>query len=64
MYYVKTEEYSFRIPQEYNAYLSFKNNLKEMKTRFTEEGGHTHQTILVRTNGVFDVKDGQIFLKE
>lgn len=64
MYYNRTEEYSFRVPQEYTAYLAFKNNLKESSVRFTEEGGHTHQTIIIRTNGRFDVQDGQVFFKD
>lgn len=64
MYYSKKEEYAFKIPQEHTAYLKFKQNLKDSGIRFVEEGGHTHQTITIRTNGVFYMdENGDIQMK-
>ena len=59
MYYVKVETYTFTIPQEYRAYLEFKDELRASGIRFIEDGGTTHQTITIRTNGTFD-KTGDV----
>lgn len=64
MYYVKKEEYSFRMPEEYNGYLKFKESLKESGVRFTDAGGGSYQCIEIRTSGVFKVsEDGSFDLK-
>lgn len=62
MWYSRKEEYVFRVPQEYKAYLEFKDELKAGGVRFTEEGGHTHQTIMIHTCGTFD-KPGEVYTK-
>ena len=54
MYYVKVETYTFDIPREYRAYLEFKDDLRASGIKFIDEGGATHQTITIRTNGAFD----------
>ena len=61
MYYVKKESYSFRVPQEFNAYLKFKEDLKASGVHFTDEGGATHQEITIRTNGIFKVNEDGSF---
>jgi len=61
MYYVKTEEYSFKIPQEHKAYLKFKEELRDAGVRFTDEGGATHQSIKIRNHGVFKINDDGSF---
>lgn len=53
MWYSRKEEYVFRIPTEYHAYLDFKEELKAAGIRFVEEGGHSQQTILIHTTGTF-----------
>ena len=57
MYYSKKEEYSFKIPQEYKAFLKFKEDLRASGVRFVEEGGSTHQGIVIHTNGVFKIDE-------
>ena len=64
MQYKKKEEYTFRIPREYKAYLDFKHELQDMGVRFIEEGGSSFQTIVIISTGSFDIKDGKIFFKE
>lgn len=61
MQYVKVEEYTFRVPQEYKAYLDFKHKLRDMGVRFLEEGGSSFQTITIRTNGTFEIRDGEAY---
>lgn len=37
MHYKKVEEYDFRVPSEYKAYLSFRERLKGMGVKFAEQ---------------------------
>lgn len=65
MYYVKKEEYTFRMPQEYKGYLAFKNRLKESGVHFVDTGGFASQVIEIRTNGAFKLnEDGSFDLDE
>lgn len=63
MYYKKIEEYRFMMPREYNACLAFEQRLKDLGIMYTNEGGNTMVTLLVRTNGTFDVDDQCDILK-
>ena len=63
MYYKKTEEYRFAMPREYMACLAFEKRLKDMGIMYTNEGGNTMVTLIVRTNGTFDVDDQCDILK-
>ena len=54
MFYSKLETYSFTMPEEYHAYLKFKQDLKDSNIRFTETGGMRHQIVEIRTTGNFD----------
>lgn len=54
MYYTRKETYMYVIPKEYRAYLKFKQELKDAGITFTEEGGSTHQEIVIYTRGSFD----------
>ena len=53
MYYTKLESYAFTMPEEYTAYLKFKDDLKDEGIKFTETGGMRHQIIEIRTTGNF-----------
>ncbi len=55
MYYKKTEEYRFSMPQEHSACLAFKDRLRELGIKFIDEGGFSEATISVVTRGCFDV---------
>lgn len=57
MYYKKTEEYDFRVPREYKAYLAFRERLTEMGVRFVEQHHSMSCTITVLSQGDFDVDD-------
>ena len=57
MFYKKKEEYRFAIPREHSAYLAFKDRLKEMGIKYTEEGGHSEATIIIYARGYFDIDD-------
>lgn len=63
MYYTKKETYNFSVPREYNAYLNFKQQLKDLGQKFLEEGGNTQQMITITTGGRFDVNDNGDILK-
>lgn len=54
MRYKKVETYQFSVPQEFKAYLDFKNDLTASGVTFTEEGGSHYQTITLVTMGNFD----------
>ena len=55
MFYKKKEEYRFSMPREHSAYLAFKDRLKNMGIKYTEEGGNTEATISITVRGNFDV---------
>lgn len=57
MWYSKKEEYVFRMPAEYKAYLEFKENLKDIGVPFTEQTNVSQQTILIFTSGAFKKED-------
>lgn len=57
MYYKKTEEYDFRVPREYNAYLAFRERLKEMGVKFIDQHHSMSCTVTVLTHGNFEVDD-------
>ena len=57
MHYKKTEEYDFRVPREYKAYLAFKERLTDMGVRFVDQHHSMTCTITVYTHGAFDVDD-------
>ena len=63
MFYKKKEEYSFSMPREHRAYVSFKDRLKEIGIKYLEEGGNTIATISVITRGDFEVDDKCDILK-
>lgn len=54
MRYKKVETYQFSVPQEFKAYLDFKNDLTASGVTFTEDGGSHYQTITLVTTGNFD----------
>lgn len=54
MFYKKVETYHFTVPQEFNAYLDFRNDLKASGVKFTEEGGSHFQTVTIVTTGMLD----------
>lgn len=54
MFYKKEETYQFSVPQEFKAYLDFKNDLIASGVTFTEDGGSHYQTITLVTTGNFD----------
>ncbi len=60
MYYCRKEEYNFVIPKEFNAYLAFKDELKQAGVTFHEEGGNRYQTIIIYTRGNFE-NPGEIY---
>ena len=57
MHYKKTEEYDFRVPSEYKAYLAFRDRLKEMGIRFADQHHSMSCTVTVFANGDFEVDD-------
>lgn len=63
MYYYKKEEYRFMMPREHNACLAFEQRLKDMGIMYTNEGGNMMVTLVVNTNGIFDVDDQCDILK-
>ena len=63
MFYRKTERYNFSCPKEYRAYTRFKDDLKSMGISFREEDSTMTQTIIIDTNGVFDVSENGYILK-
>ena len=63
MYYVNTEEYAFRMPQEHIAYLNFKERLRDLGVKFTETGGHSYCEIKTRESGTFEMIDGELHAK-
>lgn len=63
MHYKKVEEYDFRVPREYTAYLAFRDKLKEMGVKFTDQHHSMSCTVTVFTNGNFEVDDTGDILK-
>ena len=57
MHYKKVEEYSFRTPNEYMAYLAFKERLTEMGVVFADQQGRISCDITILTRGDFEVDD-------
>lgn len=62
MYYNKVETYAFTVPEEYKAYLNFKDSLICSGVAFREiDGGSRFLVIEIRVNGKFDdFKGGDI----
>lgn len=63
MYYKKVEEYNFKAPQEYKAYLAFAARLKEMGVKYTDRNQGMFCTITIFNNGDFEVDDKCDILK-
>ena len=57
MHYKKVEDYDFSVPREYKAYLAFRERLKEMGIRFTEQHHSMYCTISAPTSADFEVDD-------
>ena len=57
MHYKKVEDYDFSVPREYKAYLAFRERLKEMGIRFTEQHHSMYCTISISTFADFEVDD-------
>ena len=57
MHYKKVEEYDFRIPREYKAYLAFRDRLNEMGIKFADHHHSMSCTVVVLTQADFDVDD-------
>lgn len=57
MHYKKVEEYDFRVPSEYKAYLAFRERLKEMEVKFAEQHHSMYCTVTVLTHADFEVND-------
>lgn len=57
MHYKKVEDYDFRVPREYKAYLAFRDRLTEMGIKFTEQHHSMSCTVSVVTRADFEVDD-------
>jgi hypothetical protein len=57
MHYKKVEEYDFRIPREYKAYLAFRDRLNEMGINFADQHHSMSCTITVLAQADFEVDD-------
>lgn len=57
MYYKKKEEYDFKVPREYKAYLAFRDRLNEMGIKFVDQHHSMSCTVTVTTRGDFEVDD-------
>lgn len=63
MYYKKVEEYDFRVPREYKAYLEFRDRLKEMGIKFADQHKSMSCVVTVLSQGDFEVDDKCDILK-
>lgn len=63
MHYKKVEEYDFRLPSEYKAYLEFRERLRNMGVRFADQHHSMSCTVTVLTHGDFEVDDKCDILK-
>lgn len=57
MHYKKTEEYDFRVPREYKAYLAFRDRLNDMGIKFAEQHHSMSCTITILNHADFEVDD-------
>ncbi len=57
MYYKKVEEYDFRVPREYKAYLAFRERLNEMGIKFADQHHSMSCTVTVLNHADFEVND-------
>ena len=57
MHYKKVEEYDFRVPSEYKAYLAFRDRLKGMGIKFVDQHHSMSCTVSIVTRGDFEVDD-------
>ena len=57
MHYKKVEEYDFRVPSEYKAYLAFRERLKSMGVKFADQHHSMSCTVTTLTHGEFEVDD-------
>lgn len=57
MHYKKVEEYDFRVPREYKAYLAFRDRLKEMGIKFADQHKSMSCTVTVLSQADFEVDD-------
>ena len=55
MQYKSEERYIFSWPNEKEALRFFKDELRESSIPFEEEGGAFRVTVIIRTNGTFDM---------
>ena len=63
MHYKKVEEYDFRVPREYKAYLAFRDRLKSMGIIFSDQHHSMSCTVTVLTQADFEVDDKCDILK-
>ena len=63
MHYKKVEEYDFRVPREYNAYLAFRERLKEMGIKYTDQHHSMSCTITIFNSADFEVDNNCDILK-
>lgn len=57
MHYKKVEEYDFSVPREYKAYLAFRERLKEMGIKFTDQHHSMYCTVSTLSFADFEVDD-------
>lgn len=57
MFYKKVEEYDFRVPREYKAYLAFRERLNEMGIKFVDQHHSMSCTVSIVTRADFEVDD-------
>ena len=57
MHYKKVEEYDFRVPREYKAYLAFRDRLKSMGIAFADQHHSMSCTVTVLNHADFEVND-------
>ena len=57
MHYKKIEEYDFRVPKEYKAYLAFRDRLNAMGVKYADQHHSMSCTITILTHGDFEVDD-------
>ncbi len=57
MFYKKTEEYDFRVPREYKAYLAFRDKLNAMGVKYVDQHHSMSCTVTVIDHGEFEVDD-------
>lgn len=57
MHYKKVEEYDFRVPHEYKAYLAFRDRLKDMGIKFADQHHSMSCTVTILNHADFEVDE-------